>query len=270
GREPARRGWPVAARIHQGAGRRDDRGVEVAAVLDRSAEPPVGTLQADREGGIDRLLDADRRLVLVRRLQARIDGVDSALEDRGGRRVRVLREGRRAVVEVRDDRGGHEYDDGQLRRNRIVEPSDRAVELRRAVAGEVPRDSETRRPLVGQREGAKGSRDRIVALVPFGVVPQAHVYRQRRQDPPLVLETGAQAPDRDVERRRRKDRGVRGGPRGEDIVLEEDLPRFPVRVHPEGRPREVADRRAFLQARADEEDVPSGDVVRADRFVSLI
>src|SRR5262249_3657002 len=45
--------------------------VEVAAIFDRAAQGAVGALQADGQRRIESLLDADRGLVLVRRLEAR-------------------------------------------------------------------------------------------------------------------------------------------------------------------------------------------------------
>src|SRR5262249_29295208 len=144
------------------------------ATFDRAARGAVGAVQADRQRRIESLFDADRGLVLVRRLEARgavelavsNDGAGirverdrpaihrlaaraTALEelvprnatgrDRGGAlRAAELNDGGRVVV-VGLDRGvGREHADVHVRRQRVVEAADRTVQLRGTVADEVP------------------------------------------------------------------------------------------------------------------------------------
>src|SRR5262249_19530400 len=60
------------ARILNGAGHAGRLRVQVAPVFDGAPERAIGALQPDREGRIDRLLDADRELILVGGLEPRI------------------------------------------------------------------------------------------------------------------------------------------------------------------------------------------------------
>src|SRR6185369_1845381 len=115
------------------------------------------------------------RLILIGRLDARIHGLAgraAALEELAARSGRILVDVDRVVVE-RDDRGvGREHADVQVRRDRVVEPADRAVQLRRAVSDEVPDEAGPRGPLLGEGERLEGSGDRVEAVVVLAVVAE--------------------------------------------------------------------------------------------------
>src|ERR1035437_1341041 len=125
------------ARVGDGTGRQEGVAgrIEVAAILDDArAELAVGELEAERERGVERLLEAERELFLVRALQARLDrlAIERGALEEGISRHAVGRHGRRAsCTELLDQRGWAVVVIGLLRVRR--EDADVQVGRRRPV-----------------------------------------------------------------------------------------------------------------------------------------
>ncbi len=95
----------AAARVENAAGGAESQRVvviEVAPVFDRAAERPVRPLDADREGRVERLLDAQGQLILVGGLETDFHrlALEGADLDQMRPRRKVVVQGGRTVVEV--------------------------------------------------------------------------------------------------------------------------------------------------------------------------
>src|SRR5262249_3169679 len=152
-----------------------------------------------------------------------------------------LFEGALGVVERREYRGGGEDTDVQVRRNGVVEAADRSEELRRAVADEVPREPDPRRPLVREGERLEGAGEGIRGVVLLRVVADPGVDGEGRQCRPLRLKETARAPGESRERHGRNRPGVALRAARNHVVLIEDLERLALGIRVERRERQVAD-----------------------------